>query len=213
MALIPPLSFQAGLLWLVLFAAAFALAGMAYARRQRDDLEQFIVARGSQGSIATTATLMASALGAWILFSPPQAATWGGIAAVVGYALGSMSPRLAMMPLGQRMRELIPRGHSLNEFVIARYGKTTYVLTLVIMLFYMFIAMTAEITAMALLITLVAPVPLWLTAAIVMGFTLLYTAYGGLRASIFTDKVQIVLIVPLLLSLMAVGWWVTEGKE
>ncbi|THJ31852.1 sodium:solute symporter [Lampropedia aestuarii] len=211
MASIAPLSFQAGLLWLVLFAALFALAGMAYARRQRDNLEQFIVARGSQGSIATTATLMASALGAWILFSPPQAATWGGIAAVVGYALGSMSPRLAMMPLGQRMRELIPQGHSLNEFVIARYGKVTYLLTLVVMLFYMFIAMTAEITAMALLITLVAPVPLWLTAAIVMGFTLLYTAYGGLRASIFTDKVQIVLIVPVLLCLMAVGWWVTGG--
>ncbi|THU04037.1 sodium:solute symporter [Lampropedia puyangensis] len=207
----PPLSLQSGLIWLVLFAAAFALAGVFYARRQRDDLETFIVARGSQGSIATTATLMASALGAWILFSPPQAATWGGIAAVVGYALGSMSPRLAMIPLGQRMRELIPRGHSLTEFVMARYGKLTYGLTLLIMLFYMFIAMTAEITAMALLITLVAPVPLWVTAAIVMGFTLMYTAYGGLRASIFTDKVQIVLIVPLLLTLMAVGWWVTGG--
>lgn len=211
MAQTPFLSSTAAIVWLVLFAALFAVAGMVYARKRRDNLEDFITARGSQGSLATSLTLMASALGAWILFSPPQAATWGGIAAVIGYALGAMAPRLAMIPLGQRMRVLIPRGHSLTEFLMARYGRGMYLTALLIMLFYMFIAMTAEITAIALLVTLIAPVPLWVTAAIVMGFTLLYTAYGGLRASIFTDQVQIVLIVPLLLALVALGWWVTGG--
>lgn len=207
----PPLSASAGLIWLVLFAGAFALAGMAYARGQSHSLEEFVSARNSQGAWATSATLMASAMGAWILFSPPQAATWGGIAAIVGYALGAMAPRLAMIPLGQRMRELIPHGHSLTEFLIARYGRSMYLLALLIMLFYMFIVMTAEITAMALLVTLIAPVPLWLTATVVLGFTLLYTTYGGLRASIFTDKVQMLLIIPLLLALVAAGWWATGG--
>ncbi|RMX04161.1 sodium:solute symporter [Corticibacter populi] len=207
------LSTSSALFWLVFFSAGFALAGMAYARRVRGDLEDFIVARNSQGSVATVLTLLASSLGAWILLSPPQAATWGGLAAVIGYALGAMSPRLAMIPLGQRMRELMPRGHSLTEFLMARYGRPMYALALLIMLFYMFIAMAAEITAIAMLVTLLAPVPLWLTAAIVLGFTLLYTAYGGLRASIFTDKVQIVIIVPLLLALVAIGWHAAGGAR
>lgn len=202
---------NATLAWLLGFSALYALAGVVYARRQRDNLEDFIVARNSQGSFATILTLMASSLGAWILFSPPQAATWGGLAAVIGYALGSMSPRLIMIPLGQRMRELSPRGHTLTEFLIVRYGRPMYVLTLLIMLFYMFISLTAEITAIAKLVTLLAPIPLWVTAAIVMGFTLLYTAYGGLRASIFTDKVQIVIIVPLLLIMLWLGWKATGG--
>ncbi len=198
-------------LWLVLFSAGFALAGVLYARNSSDSLEDFIVARNTQTSTATVLTLLASSLGAWILFAPAQAATWGGLGAVIGYALGSMSPRLTMIPLGRRMRELIPEGHTLTEYVISRYGRGMYGLTLVIMLFYMFITLTAEITAIAELMTLLAPIPLWLTAAVVMGATLLYTSYGGLKASIFTDKVQMLLIVPLLGVLVFLGYRASGG--
>lgn len=205
------LSTSSTLLWLLLFSAGFAISGMLYARRDRDSLEDYVIARNSQSAIATILTLLASTLGAWILFAPAQAATWGGLAAVIGYALGAMSPRLLMIPLGRRMRELIPQGHTLTEFVILRYGKPMYALTLLIMLFYMFIALTAEITAIAKLVALLAPIPLWATAAIVMGATLLYTSYGGLRASIFTDKVQMIVIVPLLGLLLMLGWQAAGG--
>ncbi len=199
--------------WLLIFAALFAASGLLYARHSREDLEDFISARNSQGPLATVMTLLASSLGAWILLSPPESATWGGIAAVIGYALGSMSPVIALMLLGQKMRELMPDGHALTEFLIARYGRPMYALTLVIMVFYIFIAMTAEITAIAMLMTLLAPVPLWLTAGIVMSAILLYTLYGGLRASIFTDKVQVIIIVPLVILLALIGWQVTGGAS
>ncbi|WP_217617889.1 sodium:solute symporter family protein [Achromobacter sp. GbtcB20] len=199
------------LIWLLLFSGAFAVASVLYTRRKRSTLEDYIVARNSQGSFGTILTLMASTLGAWILFSPAQAATWGGLAAVIGYALGSMSPRLVMIPLGRRMRELIPHGHTLTEFLMARYGRPMYGLALFIMLFYLFIALSAEVTAIAKLVAMLAPVPLWTTAAIVMGTTLLYTTYGGLRSSIFTDQVQMMIIVPLLVVLCVVGWQAAGG--
>ncbi|MDO5103770.1 MAG: sodium:solute symporter family protein [Lautropia sp.] len=205
------ISTSSAIFWLVLFASAFSLAGLLYARRSRDNLEDFITARNTQGPFATFLTLLASSLGAWILLSPPESATWGGTAAIIGYALGSMSPIIALMLLGQRMRQLMPRGHSLTEFLMARYGRPMYLLTLIIMVFYIFIAMTAEITAIAMLMTLLAPVPLWLTAIIVMGSVLLYTMYGGLRASIFTDKVQVIIIVPLIVALALIGWQITGG--
>ena len=205
------LSTSAALIWLVVFAGGFACASVLYARRHAGTLEDFVVARNSQGAFATLLTLLASSLGAWILFSPAQAATWGGLAAVIGYAIGAMSPRIAMIPLGKRMRELSPRGHTLTEFLILRYGRPMYGLTLAIMLFYLFIALSAEITAIAKLVTLIAPVPLWVTAAIVMGTTLLYTSWGGLRASMFTDRMQTLVIVPLLLVLVAFGWNAVGG--
>lgn len=200
--------------WLLLFSAMLAIAGVAYSRRIADrSLEDYIVARNSQGPIATVLTVLASSLGAWILLSPPESATWGGLSAIIGYALGSMSPAIALMLLGQRMRELMPSGHTLTEFLIARYGRPMHLLTLVIMVFYIFIAMTAEITALSMLMTLLAPVPMWLTAVIVMGSVLLYTTYGGLRASIFTDKIQILLIVPMVIALAMVGLHVTGGVQ
>jgi len=205
------LEWQWAVFWLVLFSAIFALAGVLYVRGRQGTLEAYIVARNTQGAVATLLTLLASSLGAWILFSPAQAATWGGLAAVIGYALGSMSPRIAMIPLGKRLRELMPYGHSLTEFLIARYGTPMYLLALAIMLFYMLIAMTAEITAMATLMRLLAPVPLWISATIVLGFTLIYAVYGGLGASIFTDKIQVIIIVPMLLLLITMGWHITGG--
>jgi Na+/proline symporter len=85
-----------------------------------------------------------------------------------------------------------------------------YGITLVVMVFYMFVFLAAEVTGMALIANLVAGVPLWATALIVVAATLAYTAYGGLRASIFTDGVQTALILPLLavvaaFSLVALG--------
>lgn len=199
------------ILWLLLFSALFAVAGVLFSRTSADSLEDYIVARNSQSTSGTLLTLLATSLGAWILFAPAQAATWGGLAAVTGYALGAMSPRLIMIPLGRRMREVAPEGHTLTEFVSLRFGRPMYVLTLLIMMFYMFIALTAEITAVAKLVTLLAPVPLWVTASIVMASTLIYTTYGGLRASIFTDKIQMLVIVPLLLVLLYFGWTAVGG--
>src|SRR5690606_25668332 len=142
------LDFTSTLLWLIVFSAAFAIAGVVYARRFSSSLEDYIVARNSQSSLATVLTLMASSLGAWILFAPAQAATWGGLAAVIGYALGAASPRLLMIPLGSKMRTLMPQGRSLTEFLYLRYGRPLHALVLLIMVFYLFIALTAELTAM-----------------------------------------------------------------
>lgn len=201
----------AAILWLCLFAAVFAIPGLLYARRRQDKLEDFIVARNSQSGSATMLTLLATTMGTWILFGPAQAATWGGIGAITGYALGVLVPRLIMIPLGGRIRELMPEGHTLTEFVLGRYGRGMYGFVLVIMMFYMFIALTAGLTAIAQMVALLAPVPLWVTAGIVMGATLLYTLYGGLRVTIFTDRVQMLVILPFLLLLMMFGWQATGG--
>jgi Na+/proline symporter len=62
----------------------------------------------------------------------------------------------------------------------------------------MFIFVAAELTGIAGALSLVAGVPQWQTALLVGGFVLLYTGYGGLRATIVTDTVQALLVVPLL---------------
>lgn len=205
------LSATAAIGWLCLFATLFAIPGLLYARRQQDKLDDFVVARNSQSGHATMMTLLATTMGTWILFGPAQAATWGGIGAITGYALGALIPRFIMIPLGRRIRELIPEGHTLTEFVLHRYGKPMYGFVMVIMMFYMFISLTAGLTAIAKMVELLAPVPLWVTASIVMGATLLYTLYGGLRVTIFTDRIQMLVILPFILLLIAFGWQAAGG--
>ena len=183
----------------VVAAAAFVAAGMLSVRRSRLNIEEYLVARNSARAPVATATLVASVIGAWILFSPAEAGTWAGIAALIGYGIGQAAPLAAFVLLGPRMRRLMPDGHSLTEYVWHRYGSAMYVFTLVVILFYMFIFLSAELTGFALAFKEVADTPLGATALIVGLLTVAYTAYGGIRASIFTDRIQFTIILPLLL--------------
>lgn len=185
-------------------ALGFALAGVLHARARRLSVEDYISGRYSAGVGATAATVVASAMGAWILFSPAEAGTWGGVAALAGYGLGSAAPMLVLIPLGLRMRTLVPSGHSLAEFVWMRYGRGMYAVTVVVMLFYMVVFLTAEMTGIALAVNLVARTPLALTAAVVGMATVAYTAYGGFPSTVFTDRIQAAVIIPLLV-VMFVG--------
>ncbi|MCE2469034.1 MAG: hypothetical protein J4F32_00660 [Dehalococcoidia bacterium] len=179
--------------------AAFAAAGILYSRSRRVSLEGFISARHTVGGATATATVVASILGAWILFSPAEAATWAGLAALIGYGVGQALPILAFIVLGPRMRRLMPEGHSLTEFVRHRFGPAVYAFVLLIMVLYMFTFLAAEMGAIARAIELITGAPLLLTLVLVGAATLLYTTYGGLRAAIFTDTLQFALIIPLLL--------------
>ena len=97
--------------------------GLLAVRGRVRSVEDFIAARDSVGRGTMTATVVASTTGAWILFSPAEAgAAFGGLPAVLGYALGSAVPLLCFIPVGRRVRAVMPAGHSLTEFAYARFG-------------------------------------------------------------------------------------------
>jgi Na+/proline symporter len=56
----------------------------------------------------------------------------------------------------------------------------------------------------AVLINYISGTELWITALIVILATLTYTLYGGLRASIFTDNIQMIVIAVLLVILISI---------
>jgi Na+/proline symporter len=176
----------------------FTLLGIRASRGHVDSVEDLISARDSAGEGRTTATLVASVMGVWILLSAPEAGAAFGIAAVIGYGVGEALPMAVYATIGPRIREAIPEGHSLTEYAYVRYGEAMYAFVLVVSVAYMFVFVAAELTGISLALSFVAGVPQWQTAVLVGGFVLIYTGYGGLRASIFTDTIQAVVVLPLL---------------
>jgi Na+/proline symporter len=195
-------------------AGLFAMLGLLHASKQTMNIEEFMVSRNRFGTGMALATIVASAMGIWILFSPPQVGATSGIAGIVGYALGSAAPMFVFSTAGTRLRQLMPNGHSLNEFVLYRFGNVMYLLTLALIVFYMFVYLAAELTAIAKAVEIIANVPLLWTALLVITATFIYTTYGGLSASIFTDAIQFAVMIPLLLicfgvAVFALGGWDT----
>ena len=162
-------------------------------------LNNYLTANRNIGTFSLTTSLIASALGAWILFGPASASTWGGMGAIIGYSLGTAFPMFFLIFLGKKIRKEFPKGSTLVEFIRKKFGKSLFKLILLMTIFYMFIFLCAEVTAVAVLINYISGTELWLTALIVLLSTLIYTLYGGLKASIFTDNIQMIVIFVLLL--------------
>jgi len=176
----------------------FAFLGINHSKKYQG-LNNYLTANRNIGLFSLTSSLIASALGAWILFGPASASTWGGIGAIIGYSLGTAFPMFFLIYLGKKIRKEFPKGSSLIEFMRKKFGKSLFKLILLMTIFYMFIFLCAEVTAVAVLINYISGTELWVTAFIVLLSTLAYTLYGGLKASIFTDNIQMIVISILLL--------------
>ena len=192
------LSQTSTIITLILTTVTFAGIGILYSRG-KGTIGSYLTADRSIGRKSLCASLVASCFGVWILIGPSEAATWGGLGAVIGYALGQALPFLAFITIGKRMRNIMPEGNSLTEFVLVRFGSTMFKLVLFLSFFYMFVYLCAEVTAIAKITNLISGFPLWQTSLLIIVSTLAYTLYGGLRASIFTDKIQFIIIFIFLL--------------
>jgi Na+/proline symporter len=164
------------------------------------DKKNYIVGDRSENTFSLTASLTASALGAWILFGPASAATWGGIGAVIGYALGTAAPMLFLYNFGPKIRKEFPKGLTLTEFIKKRFGIGILKICLFLILFYLTIFLIAEVTAIASLLNFISQVPLWITAGVTLIICLLYILRGGFKLSIITDKYQFSFIILIILA-------------
>ena len=192
------ISQSSSLTLVIIISLIFVIFGI-YHSKKFQGINNYLTANRNIGLFSLTTSLVASALGAWILFGPASASTWGGIGAVIGYALGTGFPMIFLIYLGKKIRSDFPKGSSLIEYMRQKFGKSLFKLILLMTIFYMFIFLCAEVTAVAVLINYISGTELWITALIVIISTLTYTLYGGLRASIFTDNIQMFVIAVLLL--------------
>ncbi len=163
------------------------------------DNKDLIIGDRNESIFSLTTSLSASALGAWILFGPASAATWGGIGAVIGYALGTAAPMLFLLNFGPKIRREFPNGMSLTEFIKRRFGTGILKIMLILILFYLTIFLIAEVTAIAFLLNLISKTPLWISSGLTLIICLLYILRGGFKLSIITDKYQFIIVLSIIL--------------
>ena len=192
-------SIQTSLTTVVIVGLFFIGLGYLNLKKIKDN-KNYIVGDRNENTFSLTASLTASALGAWVLFGPASAATWGGIGAVIGYASGTAAPMLFLYNFGPKIRKEFPKGLTLTEFIKKRFGIGILKICLFLILFYLTIFLIAEVTAIASLLNFISQVPLWITAGVTLIICLLYILRGGFSLSIITDKYQFTFILSIILA-------------
>ena len=94
----------------IVISFIFAFFGI-YHSKKNQGLNNYLTANRNIGLFSLTTSLTASALGAWILFGPASAATWGGIGAIIGYSLGTAFPMFFLIYLGKKLERNFQEGH------------------------------------------------------------------------------------------------------
>lgn len=170
--------------------AVFAWIGWRAGREGTGTRDDYLTARSSQRGLILGLSFFASGLGAWILFTPPEVGTFGGLGGILGYALAAAGPFVLLSWFGPAVRNRLPEGVTLSGFVRMRFGRLMQVYVGLVSVFYMFIFVTAELTAVGGAVELLGGVKPIVTVLAVAVATAAYTSYGGLRASLRTDSWQ-----------------------
>jgi Na+/proline symporter len=97
------ISQSTSLVLVIIISLIFTVLGLYHSKKFKG-INNYLTANRDVGLFSLTTSLVASALGAWILFGPAAAATWGGVGAVIGYALGTAFPMIFLIFLGKKIR-------------------------------------------------------------------------------------------------------------
>ena len=192
-----------GIATLIIVCAVFLVLGITFSwRRRGQSVEDYTVSRNHAPTNVGIATLVASMFGTWVLLSPGETGANFGIISLVGYAIGMAGIPVMYMFVGPRIRQLMPNGHSITEYVRHRFGLIPFVTIFLAIIFVMGVFITAELTAITAAVGILTDSPGWATAIAVGIVVIAYTAYGGLRTSIYTDRIQFWILIPILLLLV-----------
>jgi len=181
--------------------AAFGYIGYQAATREIDD-DAYLSSRGTQGQWGIGLSLFASGMGVWVLLAPSEVAYYGGFWDVTGYAASSVTPFLLLAYVGPMIRDRLPDGITLADYARHRLGRPMQVYVGSISILYMFTFLFAEFTAIGKVMDHLSGMDPLIPMAMVGAVTASYTAYGGLPASLATDRTQawvIALLVTVIL--------------
>jgi Na+/proline symporter len=190
------------MLYATLAALAAALAFFVWValrdRSRVENLDDYLTARGSQGALTLGLSFLASGLGGWVLFVPPEIGAFVGPVAVVGYALAAALPFWVLAACGPAIRRRMPQGRTIAEYAQERFGRGMRLWVTALSVLYMLCFITAELTAIGSITAMLSELPGSAVIVAVSVTTLIYTTWGGLRASLVTDKWQAWLLLLLL---------------
>ncbi|WP_242009680.1 sodium:solute symporter family protein [Halalkalibacter nanhaiisediminis] len=183
-------------------------------KRTDVSLESQYIGDRSFGTWPLLATLVASWASNYTLLAAAESGFRNGISGPIWYALGVALPILFFVwPVNivAKIREAMPNGVTIVEYVGKRYDEKSRLASLIIVLVSNILYLISVVMAVGIVLSSLLNIDIS-TATIIGGAVLvLYTALGGFEAVVWTHVYQLVLaglsvIVALILTIQNVGF-------
>lgn len=205
----PGLTPAHGVLLLVGFGAVMFALTVALSGAERADKEAFLVANRRTSVGVGALSIAATWIWAPALFVSSQQAYQHGVAGVFWFVVPNVAALVLFGCVAVRIRRGFPEGYTLPQLIEQRYGPRVHAAYLVGFLGLQLCSLAVQLVAGALAIERLTG--LSYTAGVVgLALVLLpYSLVSGLRASLVTDVLQMVMILGIVA--LAVPWTVSAA--
>ena len=181
---------------LMLTGYALLMVGISIVLTKKPETAlEFHVADRNMGTIRSAFSIAATWVWAPALFVSAERAYTQGIIGLFWFLIPNMLCLILFIPFAKRMREQMPAGVTLSGFMGERYGVGVKRIYLFQLSALSVCSTGVNLLAGAAVLTVISgvPFPLWTVMLGAMAFS--YSQCSGIKASILTDAVQMVLIL------------------
>lgn len=181
--------------WLLLFIFSILWIALGYFwGRKAKSLEGYMLAGRNIGLALGTATAVATWITSNTTMLAPQFALQLGVWGMIAYAMGSFGLFL-FAPLAKRIQSLMPQAYTSGDFIRLRYGKTSWIIFLLISIFYSLTWLISMAMAGGGLLHSLSGIRYEYGMTAILFVCVIYTLFGGLYAVIGTDFIQSLIIL------------------
>lgn len=186
---------------LVVLSVLWILIGFYFARRNKNFSDHAVAGR-SVGLALGAATAAATWITSNTIMLAPQLTLQMGIWGMLAYSTASFGLFL-FAPMAARIRTLMPEAYTSGDFMRLRYGRSAWLLYLLITIFYSLTWLVSMAMAGGILLDSLSNIPYTYGMSVILFVCVVYTINGGLSAVIGTDFVQSIII---LMGVIIVGY-------
>jgi Na+/proline symporter len=165
-----------------------------YFSRQNKNFDDHAVAGRSIGLALGSATAVATWITSNTIMLAPQLTLQMGVWGMLAYSTASLGLFL-FAPMASRIRKLMPNGYTSGDFIRLRFGRSAWLIYLLITIFYSVTWLVSMAMAGGILLEALSDVPYAVGMTVILVVCVVYTINGGLAAVIGTDFVQSLIIL------------------
>lgn len=203
---------QTGFVFLAIFAIVMIAITYFFTRSQSGEWtrESFLVANRNVPWWLGGPSIAASWIWAGALFVSTQMAFEKGLAGIFWFTFPNVLALILFAIWAPKIKEKFPQGYTLPQFIREKFqSKKLHALYLIPFFFNQILAITFNVFAGGAMLSLLTGISLTTLIPILAGIALLYTLISGVRASIVTDMVQMILIIGGII--IIVPWAIMNG--
>lgn len=171
------------------------IIGMTIFVKTPKDKSDYLAGGHNVGTVSTALSVAATWIWAPALFVSAEKAYMSGYAGLLWFLVPNIICLLLFIPFAIRLRNKMPYGFTISQLMNETYGrkvKNIYVTQLSLL---SLLSTIVQLVAGGKIISIMTGIPFYLTTIILGGVALFYSLNKGIRASIFTDAIQMVLIL------------------